>query len=211
MVTPWFGLLFHLTHVSNLVAIVAEGLQPDSRMNDTDRYTDIGHSHIKERRRSKVVPVDPGGHVSDYVPFYFAARSPMLYAIQGGSVSSFEGSQQDLVYLVADPQRLSELGSQLVFTDRNASLALADFETDLGKLTELVDVELMNETYWYDTAQDPDRKERRQAEMLVHRVVPWTAIHGIGVYDEARLEQVVGILTSVGSDTQVAVRRNWYY
>ena len=41
----------------------------------------IGMRHIKERRARKIVPIVPGETLADFVPFYFAPRSPMLYAM----------------------------------------------------------------------------------------------------------------------------------
>lgn len=69
----------------------------------------------------------------------------------------------------------------------------------------------MKETYWANTLEDPDRRERRMAECLVHGAVPWRAIVGIGVYDQARAGAVVDALDRIGAGPQVAVRRNWYF
>jgi len=38
--------------------------------------------------------------VADYVPFYYAPRSPMMSAISNGKVSVYT-SNQDLIYLVS--------------------------------------------------------------------------------------------------------------
>jgi hypothetical protein len=47
---------------------------------------DIGDTSIKSRRARIEVRCRPGGKVCDYVPFYFAPRSPMLFSIQCGNV-----------------------------------------------------------------------------------------------------------------------------
>ncbi|WP_390501803.1 DarT ssDNA thymidine ADP-ribosyltransferase family protein [Nocardia farcinica] len=43
------------------------------------------------------MPVDPYGTLADYTPFYFAARSPMLFAIQWGRCMVTEGLRSDRV------------------------------------------------------------------------------------------------------------------
>jgi len=47
------------------------------------------------------VPLAPYGCVADYVPFYFAPRSPMLYKLHKGGVPNYTGGQDPLVYLVS--------------------------------------------------------------------------------------------------------------
>ena len=56
---------------------------------------------IKAARKSVQVPLAPYGCVADYVPFYFAPRSPMLYKLHKGGVPNYTGGQDPLVYLVS--------------------------------------------------------------------------------------------------------------
>jgi ssDNA thymidine ADP-ribosyltransferase, DarT len=56
-------------------------------------YYNIGYKNLIDKRGSRIVPVEPGGVLNDYVPFYFAPRSPMLYSIHTGFVQGFTGSQ----------------------------------------------------------------------------------------------------------------------
>ena len=70
----------------------------------------------------------------------------------------------------------------------------------------------MTAKYWNNTPDDPDRKERRQAECLVHPDVPWQAIEGIATKTEharAQVELVLG--TGWLSRPRVAVRAEWYF
>ncbi|MBK6671126.1 MAG: DUF4433 domain-containing protein [Actinobacteria bacterium] len=136
---------------------------------------------MKEQRRRRGVPIGPGGVVADYVPFYFAARSPMLYAISSGNVPAYQDDQNPLVYLVTDLDRLQKVGCRFVFTDRNAYYQTATYAEDPAELDQLVDWELMEATMWNNTAAEPDRMERRMAELPVHKSVPFSAVLAVGV------------------------------
>lgn len=212
MTTPRRGLLFHFTHISNLASIAQGGLASDAVVQADGRLqTEVGNQGIKDARRFRAVPCGPGGCVAEYVPFHFSTRSPMHYAIRGGNVATYQGGQADLVYLVSEVSRVVELGLPYVFTDRNAVLALASYSDNTDDLDNLVDWGLMNQTYWQNTAQEPDRRERRMAEFLVHGVVPWKAFVGLGTIDEVRSEQAREVLSSVGVQMDVFVERDWYF
>jgi len=76
--------VYHVTHVSNLPGMLADGgltCVAKLRQRGASAYRDIAYPHIQDRRANKGVPCGPGGTLADYVPFYFAPRSPMLYTI----------------------------------------------------------------------------------------------------------------------------------
>lgn len=58
---------------------------------------------------------------------------------------------------------------------------------------------------------DPDRKERRQAEFLVHRFLPWDLIREIGVRTRTVETAVKSILHQTDNPPTVNLRPNWYY
>ena len=77
--------VFHFTPIDNLATIVREGLHCDSTVQSSGLLLqEVGNQGVKGLRRSRQVSVPPGGVVADYVPFYFAPRSPMMYAIHMG-------------------------------------------------------------------------------------------------------------------------------
>ena len=119
--TPRRGLLYHFTHISNLASIAVEGLYSDVQIEASQRApTEVGNVDVKQRRRNLAVPLPPTGCVADYVPFYFAARSPMLYIISKGDVPTYSGGQDEIVYLVTSIENVVEECLRFVFMDRNA-------------------------------------------------------------------------------------------
>jgi|TARA_B100001964_G_scaffold240356_1_gene309935 hypothetical protein len=170
----------------------------------------IAHQHIKERRARKVVPVASGGTLADYVPFYFAPRSPMLFAIHKGAVEDYRESQREILHLVSSIDAVQPGGSPWCFTDGHAEM-LSSFSDDLEDLDEYVDWPIMRAHYWADTADDNDRKRRRQAEFLVHRFFPWAAISEIGVVDDEMAMTVSDQLDGSANIPAVNIQRSWYY
>ena len=69
----------------------------------------------------------------------------------------------------------------------------------------------MRATYWHNTVDEPDRRERRMAECLGHRRVPWTAVTAIHVRTEARAAEVRTILAEAGATGPVAVTPGWSF
>lgn len=166
--------IYHITHINNLPSIIeAGGLWCDAKVNSGEvSAMGIAHEHIKEHRRSRNVDLAPGGNLCDYVPFYFAPRSPMLYAIHKGYVEGYHGGQDDILHLEAQIEQIIQCGLPYVFSDGHAVIRISKFFNDLKYLKE-IDWGLMKSTYWNDTQEDFDRKRKRQAEFLVHNFFPW--------------------------------------
>jgi hypothetical protein len=204
--------VFHITHVTNLDSILREGgLCCDNRRNRQSlACTGIAYEHIKARRANRKVPVCRGGTLADYVPFYFAPRSPMLYTINRGNVPNYADGQGPVVYLVASAEQIDAGGLPFAFTDGHADMGYSEFFDDLSKLDE-VDWEIMKATYWNDTADDGDRKRRRQAEFLVHDFLPWRYVDEISVIDASMAQRVQTAMSALSRAPRVTVRRDWYY
>jgi hypothetical protein len=206
-------MVYHFTRVEHLSTILRTGLHCDRHAKEHDLLRiEVGNRDIKARRSTRTVPVGPGGVVSDYVPFYFAPRSPMMYSIHMGNVPGYDQGTRSLVYLVASVDDLMDAGLKVVLTDRNAVLRVADFH-DLasGEPSEdFVDWPLMSERYWNCTDEYPDRLERRMAECLVHGTVPWRLFTEVA----AKSDPVAGTVRSLiggHASPSVSVRPEWYF
>jgi hypothetical protein len=172
---------------------------------------EIGNLDVKDRRRVRQVPVPPFGVTADYVPFYFAPRSPMMYAIHMGKVAQYSGGTDPLLYLVTTPRDVAAAGGAYVITDGNCASAITEFSADLTDLEELVDWSIMKEKYWRNTDEDGDRRRRRMAEFLVQWQLPSSAIRLIATRSAARLLEVDEIVEASGLEIPTACRPDWYY
>lgn len=205
-------LLYHITHLDNLPGILrGDCLHCHRQMSVGGLHSvNIAYPDIQDRRATTQVPCGPGGVLHDYVPFYFAPRSPMLFALHRNQVEGYSGGQTPIIHLVTSIARLTETGHQFVYSDGHATMSFSRFFTDVTDLDQ-IDWPVMREQYWNDTPEDPDRKRRRQAEFLVHNRVDWTAMIGIGVIDVRVEARVNAILAEHNVTAPVRVRRHWYY
>lgn len=205
--------IYHITHFKNLLSIiesgglVAKSRQPNNRIN----YIDIAHQGIQDRRARICVPCAAGGMLHDYVPFYFAPRSPMLYSIHKGYVPGYQEGQSPILHLVVDAEVIESSGVPYTFTDGHAVMDYSDYFDDFSMLEQVIDWELMESRYWSDTDEDPNRKCKRQAEFLVYEQCPWNMINEIGVQNSRMRTQVEKLLRTYGQLTPVNVYSNWYY
>ncbi len=202
--------ILHFTHVDNLPGVIASGgLDADSILSEDDTsIVDCAEAGIKERRRGMAVKVAPFGYVSEYVPFYFAPRSPMMYRINRGSVQSYAGTAAQLVYLVSSVQIVEEAGLQWVCSDGNCGTRITDHYNQWQDLETAVDWDVMRAQTWANTDEDGDRKRRRAAEFLVREKFPLACIRASIVKTETMAARVRAVLPQ---DIVVNVDPNYYF
>jgi hypothetical protein len=203
----------HFTHVRNLPGILEAGcLQADSLVDRGSALlveaADLG---IKAERKKIRITLAPYGCVADYVPFYFAPRSPMLFKLAKGGVPTYTDGQDPLIYFVSTVEAVVQAGLRYLFSDGNCASAVTQVSGDLALLESMVDWAVMRARIWSNTAEDPDRMRRRMAEFLVHERVPLRCMAGIAVRTEQMRERVDKTLTAHGVTLPVRVRPNWYY
>ncbi len=205
-------LLYHFTSLNNFASILNSGqLKCDGSVQEEGSLvTEIGDLAIKAKRRNKQVPVGPGGPLADYVPFYFAPRSPMLFRIWKGTVATYSGSQDSLVYLVTSVERIIEMDLPFVFTDRHPLAAFARFSPDEGELNT-VDWGLMRARMWADTDADPDRKHSEDGRVPHPRRCAIDGFSTAAVSNDATLATVRKLLEDRGITLRVELKPGWYF
>lgn len=206
-------LIMHFTHIKNLPGILDAGcLQADNRVDRRSALrveaADLG---IKAARKMIRVSLAPYGCVADYVPFYFAPRSPMLYKLAKRSVSTYVHGQDPLIYLISTVEAVTHAGLRCLFSDGNCAVAVSRMSDDLSLLDSMVDWEVIRARMWSNTVEDPDRMRRRMAEFLVHERVPINLLAGIAVRTPEALAQVTDTLASRNVNLPVRVRPGWYF
>ncbi|RUS93012.1 hypothetical protein DSM106972_097600 [Dulcicalothrix desertica PCC 7102] len=204
--------VYHITHIRNLQSILQlGGLIANNRLKQQQiSYQDIAHGSVQDRRALIRVPCAAGGCLHDYIPFYFAPRSPMLYTINKGNVEGYTEGQTPVIYIITEAEIIAANNLVFAFTDGHAVMDYSEFYDDLQFLN-MIDWDIMRERYWNNTPSDGDRRRRRQAEFLVHQFCPWSLIAQIGVINNTVKSQVEQILQNFNCSTPVKVYPSWYY
>jgi hypothetical protein len=214
--------LFHITDVENLAAIGAAGALVAKSVIAAagGGYKNIAYPGAQGKRAIKALPNPPGGTIHDYVPFYFAPRSPMLLAIHNGRVPGCT-TQEPIVHLETTIARAIANGRSHVFYDRNATIDYSQPYTDLRDLDK-ISWDLITETprldgfckYFLSVQSKPryaDRQERRMAEFLVRERVLLSAITRVGVVNAAMKGRADAILQAAGVSLRSEVQPDWYF
>lgn len=205
--------IYHFTHAKNLPAILSAGcVYCQSQLPADSQRVDVSHYDIQERRSTKRVKCGPGGVLHDYIPFYFAARSPMMYVLSRGNVEGYDSGTTPLIYLVSSVRRIREDGLQFVFSDGHPTKAFSRIYDDTSHLDE-IDWSVMEAWYWNDTQDDPDRKRRRQAEFLIHGALPWDSVEFLVVRNVRLKERLDAFLEEQWPHQVrlVRVEAGWYF
>ena len=201
--------IFRISHIRNVRWIFEHGLQCcNSGTRDPD-FVIIGQPDIIQLRGDRIVPVPPGGSLSDYVPFYFTPFSPMAYKIKTGHGLSAVPSQ-DLVILVASLRRLVQDKIKSVFTDRHALLETAEYFTSLDDL-DRIDWNGLRSKDFSNDVNDPEKTERYQAEALIYRQLPVDSLEAVICYDEQPEARLSGWADEFGADVRISKRPRMYF
>ena len=114
------ALIWRIVHRDNLPWILDNGVHCRNSATQAPNYVNIGNEELIDKRAHRVVPVGPGGTLSDYVPFYFTPFSPMMYNIKTGYGGIRKRSNEEIIILVSSLHRVHQMGVRFVFTDRHA-------------------------------------------------------------------------------------------
>ena len=207
--SPERALVFHITHLSNVPWILANGLHSGTSALRDPGYVDIGNPDLVEKRRRRPVPVPPGGTLSDYVPFHFAPPSPFMRHIKTGRNGIARRPISETVLLVSSLPSLVRAGVPFVFTDQHPSLMTAAFYTSLTDLPRL-DWQLWQTRDVQRDLRDPDRLARHVAEALAFRYVPITALRGVGCYGDDEQRALEGMRGRAAAALDVWRRPEWF-
>ena len=202
--------IFRITHHRNVPWILAHGIHCRTSATQDPNFINIGNQELIDKRATRPVSIGPGGFLNDYVPFYYAPHSMMLFNIHTGRVEGVSVKQEDIVYLVSSTQKLAELNLPHVFTDGHAVTANTDYFTDAAELARL-DWETIQSRDFKRRLDDLDRTRRYQAECLVHKHLPMEAILGIACKDQAGVKFIEQEVTARGQAVKVAARPAWYF
>lgn len=211
MTLPSAIYLYRITHIDNLPFIVRSGeIRCPSHSDADPGFIGIGDNSLIEHRKTMPVPLEPGGTLNDYVAFYFTKRSPMLYNIRHGYQNVTKRPQEEIIYLVTSFGKVITSGRPYIIYDGHAYHRMSrPFNSEAG--LSHIDWRVIDSNTWFDTEVDPDRKRRKQAELLVYRSLPFDSLQGIATFSERACNSVKNTIGVCDESIKVFVRKEWYY
>jgi ssDNA thymidine ADP-ribosyltransferase, DarT len=208
--TPEKALIFRIVHRDNVPWILDNGLHcKNSKLRDPN-FVEIGNSDLIKKRGIHPVLRAPGGTLGDYIPFYFTPFSPMLYNIKTGWGGIRQRNNDEIVIMVSSLRMLQADKIPFLFTDRHAYLVAAQFYSDLARLDQ-IDWAMLQRRDFSNNPDDPSKKERYQAEALIHKHLPIGALAGLVCYDDDVLKSLSAALAKRNQTMKVVKQPSWYF
>lgn len=203
------GYVFRILHAANLPALLREGAPCLSSVRAGAAYVPIGNPDLIAKRTTKRVPIEPGGVLADYVPFYFTPRSMMLMNIlTGWNVQ--KQKPDEILIAVTSVRRLVERQVPFVFTNGHAFMIESEWFSDPARL-DRIDWGILQRSDFRRTDDDPGRCNRYQAELLVHKHVGVEDLLGLACFNDNTKTAIDGVLAQHGTTSlKVLPKPNWY-
>ncbi len=199
--------LFRMTHVENIPHILQFGITHSTSCNSNPNFKSIGDSSLISNRSNYTL--SNGKLLGEYIPFYFAFRTPMLYVVQKGFNMVTSIQAENIVYCVSTIEKILELNLDFVFTDGHAVDCFSSLYTnsDINNIETIVDWNAIKAKYWKDD-NDLDLKRRKEAEFLVLGDISINTIVGYVVYNENARNKLMNY--GIDSD-KIHVNSDYYF
>lgn len=188
--------LYRITHINNLRYILEHGIYTRESEQFDPNYISIGDSSLINYRKNLIACDPPGGKLSEFVPFYFGPRSPMLYQIALGYEDIEKHPQENIVYIITSVDQIKQHKLSYFFTDGNARSETTSFFTYDNDFAN-IDWVAVYSTYWKSDETDLLRKQKKQSEFLIKEYVPVSCFDYIGVYNDNARQKVLDLLVDL--------------
>jgi hypothetical protein len=134
----------------------------------------------------------------------------MMYNVKTGWGGIRQRNNDEIVIMVSSLRTLQTNKIPFLFTDRHAYLAAAQFYSDLARLDQ-IDWEMLQRRDFRNDPDDPSKKERYQAEALVHKHLPVDALSGLVCYSDDVLKSLNAALAERKLAMKVVKKPDWYF
>jgi hypothetical protein len=199
--------LFRMTHIDNIEHVLGYGITHSTSVNSNALFVPIGDGSLISTRSRYIL--SNGKPLGDYIPFYFASRTPMLYVVQHGFNMVAPTHPEKIIYCVTSIQRIIDLDLDYVFTDGHAvdSFSSLYYPADVNNIDAVLDWGAVKAKYWRDE-NDLDLKRRKEAEFLVLGDIEVSAILGYVVYNEKAQKQLLDLGIN---EAKIKINSNYYF
>lgn len=198
--------VYHFTSAHNLDSVLEHGLLCTNVKKSQDiTHTDVANAGIQGRRSKMLVPGAGGKCVHDYVPFYFAQRTPMQLA-----VLNKKNVDQELIIYFAVSISIIDARPGVYFTDASAN---TEDPPRFFSGAEAENLDLLN---WsaIDSAKwkySDEERHQKMAELLVPGCVSLEEIEYLVVWNDAVGVDVKKAFASRGLKCPRIEYNQWHY
>lgn len=185
---------YHFTSIENLESIIDHGIYSTNRKIALGiEHANVAEQSIQDRRAQMLVPGENGRTVHDYVPFYFAKKTPMQLAV----LNKKNIDQQFIIYLSV-PVSLIETIPGVYFTDASANTAQPPNFYSINECHKLdnLDWEVIDDDRW--RYEEGDEKHRKMAEFLIPDHLSLQHFNKIITWNQSFIDAVKEIFRSKG-------------
>lgn len=203
--------IYRMIHINNVEYVLTKGMSTCTHVSADPNYINIGDLQLISQRTDFPVRINPpGGVLGEYVPFYFAGHSPMLYNIKTGWRGITQRSQSEIVFIVSSIRQVTQHCPHWCYTDGHAKHNISKFYNKIENMN-MIDWNAVQLQFWNNTLEDMDRQRRKAAEFLVKDFVPSVCIRKIYVFNETsriKIQEIVdrlklGITVNVDNDKKL--------
>lgn len=191
-----------MTHIKNIPGILKNGILCKNLLTKRKiKFEDVSDTGIQSFRSQITLPEGSQYTLHDYVPCFFGARPPMLYA-----VNKKGSGQEEIVYVLVNWEILDIATTW--FTDGNARAQGTKFYQGTAQLCN-VDFEACKAIYWHN--EGDDFRRRKQAEALKFEIVTLNEILGFVVQSQQAERRLSSLLQAQSVKKKIFVVPEFYY
>lgn len=189
-----FRKAYHFTSIENLRSIIDHGIYSTNQKAALRiEHSNVAEPGIQERRARMEVPETGGRVVHDYVPFYFAKKTPMQLSV----IHKKNVDQQFIIYFSVSLSLLESLpGACFTNASANTDEPPTFFFGDECEKLDQLDWQTIDSTSWI--YHDDDTKHRKMAELLIPNCLPLEYVSEIIVWNSWIRGEVLHIFKECG-------------
>ena len=194
--------IFHVTHASNLPAILATGA-----LNAVSTpVVDVSSEEARAARRATTVAGPDSATVAEHVPFYLSPNARLWESMRAGSTdprlspAAHGLAAAEFVILVSTVKTVATDEASIVVTDGDAAGPLTRFAATDETWTRLL----------YRLISDDEPDALLRAEFLIKDSVPFDSVTLIGVPHDRARDAVKLALAGSTHAPRVAVHPPWF-
>lgn len=202
--------IYRMTHIENIPHILQHGITSHLSPNKNPHYKNIGDQTLISARGSMTVEVEGRlVNLTNYTPFYFGTKMPMLYVIQNGYNNVEKVAPEEIIYMACSLQDVLSLGVDYIFSDGHAKDAFTQFfsKNDIDRIDNIIEINTVKNNHW-GGEENLEIKRKKQAEFLVKEDIPSSCIKMYGCYNEVAKNRLINMGIA---DTMIQVAPDAYF